>query len=101
SASRVSRSSIIALRKAGPHLKSRPRLPVRACGRARAAVMVVLPWPDAGAAISNAGQLRLFIAASQGESSHGGCKERHPPTFPRSGVGWMTLHPSTDNAGGG
>src|SRR5690606_11965903 len=70
---------IIGSRKSGPHLNTCTRLPWRACSRARAAVTVVLPCPDAGAAISNAGQLRLFIAASQGESSHGGCKERHPP----------------------
>ena len=38
------------------HLKTRTRRPWRACRRARAAVTVVLPWPEAGAAMTSAGQ---------------------------------------------
>src|SRR5574343_649761 len=49
-------------RTSGPHLKTVTRRPWRACKRARAAVTVVLPWPEAGAAIINAGQADMFFA---------------------------------------
>src|SRR5574343_1693151 len=48
-------------RKSGPHLKTVTRRPWRACRRARAAVTVVLPWPEAGAAMSRAGQAGMVI----------------------------------------
>jgi hypothetical protein len=42
--------------KSGPHLNTRTLRPRLRCKRASAAVTVVLPWPDAGAAINTAGQ---------------------------------------------
>jgi len=43
-------------RKSGPHLNTRTRRPWRACSLASAAVIVVLPCPEAGAVTSTAGQ---------------------------------------------
>jgi hypothetical protein len=51
-------------RKSGPHLKTRTRRPWRRCRRASAATTVVLPWPEAGAATSNAGQRTAFKTPS-------------------------------------
>ena len=43
-------------RKSGPHLNTRTRAPRRPKSRASAATTVVLPWPEAGADTSSAGQ---------------------------------------------
>ena len=50
------RSSTIGSRKSGPVLNTRTRRPWLRCQCASAAVTVVLPWPEAGAATSSAGQ---------------------------------------------
>ena len=48
-------------RKSGPHLNTRTLRPWRVCKRANADTTVVLPWPEAGAAIKRAGQVVMVI----------------------------------------
>src|SRR5574343_162688 len=57
----LAKAWICGSRKSGPHLKTVTRRPWRACRRARAAVTVVLPWPEAGAAMTRAGQAGMVI----------------------------------------
>ena len=60
-------------RKSGPHLKTRTRRPWRVCRRASAQATVVLPWPEAGAAMRMVGQrvavkVRFLVSADSAAS---------------------------------
>ncbi|MNL06079.1 hypothetical protein D3C87_1267050 [compost metagenome] len=66
-------ASSVGSRKSGPVLNTRTVRPWRACSRASAAVTVVLPCPEAGAATSRVGTARPGVPAGGGVVVAGWC----------------------------
>ena len=80
-------------KKSGPHLNTCTRRPRRVCNRASAAVTVVLPCPEAGAAISKAGQRAAgCVMAFQGD----GVVTGEPTSGPQTACGraWHRCGPT-------
>ena len=78
--------------KSGPVLKSRTRRPLRTARRARAAVTVVFPCPEAGAEMSSAGTETFIATVDPSEldpalRAHASLKRMLHPAHIRDGVG--------------